>query len=72
VAHTCYFGGARWCRDCGDGVMVEVVVTRASIEAYLLARIPGVMHMQHHPDNVKWIEAHAELDALLLEWEASE
>jgi hypothetical protein len=72
VAHTCYFGGARWCRDCGDGVMVEEVVTRASIEAYLLARIPSIMHMQHHKDNVKWIEAHAELDSLLDEWQTAE
>lgn len=35
--HTCYFGGPRWCRDCG-GDAVEVVVaepTRAELEEAL-------------------------------------
>jgi hypothetical protein len=70
VAHTCYFGGARWCRDCGDGVMVEVVVTRETIAADIAAlrvkqeRLPA--HWQERRE-----ELAEQIETLVLDWLAT-
>jgi len=54
-----------------EHVVITDQTTREELAEALTNLARYAAHQQHHPDNARWVRAHARIDALLDDWEAA-